>query len=87
MGMDPIKIGEFREYLRVTRALLHGEEIDYTLNDEARDTKFSHADDGFINVESPLPIYLAADGPLALQAADFLRGMAGFVHIINQKHY
>ena len=69
MGMDPIKIGEFREYLRVTRALLHGEEIDYTLNGETRDIKFLHPDDGFINVESPVPIYVAADGPLALKAA------------------
>ena len=69
MGMDPIKIGEFREYLRVTRALLHGEEIDYTLNGETRDIKFLLPDDGFINVESPVPIYVAADGPLALQAA------------------
>ena len=69
MGMDPIKVGEFSEYLRVTRALLHGEEIDYTLNGKTRDIKFLHPDDGFINVESPVPIYVAADGPLALQAA------------------
>ena len=69
MGMDPIKIGEFKEYLRVTRALLQGEEVDYTLNGETRAIKFLHADDGFINVENKIPIYVAADGPLALKAA------------------
>ena len=86
MGMDPIKIGEFREYLRVTRALLHGKEIDYTLNGETRDIKFLHQDDGFINVESPVPIYVAADGLLLCKPQVFT-GMVEFVHIINQKRY
>ena len=31
MGKDPVKAGAFREYLRVLRALLHGEEVDYAL--------------------------------------------------------
>src|SRR5215468_12102040 len=29
MGMDPMKIREFREYLRVVRGLLSGGEVDY----------------------------------------------------------
>ena len=32
MGMDPFKIGQFKEYFRVTRALLHGEEVDFNLD-------------------------------------------------------
>ncbi len=28
MGQDPMKAGAFREYLRVLRALLHGEEVE-----------------------------------------------------------
>src|SRR5215475_2549020 len=31
MGMDPVKAGAFREYMRVLRALLHGEEVDFAL--------------------------------------------------------
>ena len=68
MGMDPMKVGKFREYLRVVRALLHGEEVDFTFNGETRDIRFLHPDRGFINVEEPVPLYVAADGPLALKA-------------------
>ena len=32
MGMDPMKSRDFREYLRVVRTLLTGEEVEYTLN-------------------------------------------------------
>lgn len=69
MGKDPMKAGAFRDYLRVLRALLHGEEVDYPLNGETNDIRFLHPRDGFINVEQPVPIYVAADGPLALKSA------------------
>ena len=70
MGQDPMKAGAFREYLRVLRALLHGEEVDYELNGERQRRSASCiADRGFIDVEHPVPIYVAADGPLALKAA------------------
>ena len=72
MGKDPVKAGAFREYLRVLRALLHGEEVDYALGDGAQagertDIRFLHPDAGFIDVTHPVPIYVAADGPLALR--------------------
>ena len=71
MGKDPMKARDFREYLRVLRALLHGEEVDYALGDtdERTDIRFLHPDMGFINVERPVPIYVAADGPLGLKSA------------------
>jgi alkanesulfonate monooxygenase SsuD/methylene tetrahydromethanopterin reductase-like flavin-dependent oxidoreductase (luciferase family) len=73
MGQDPMKAGAFREYLRVLRALLHGEEVDYALDGaldgERREIRFLHPDRGFIDVAHPVPIYVAADGPLALKAA------------------
>ena len=73
MGKDPMKAGAFREYLRVLRALLHGEEVDYALDpapgSERHAIRFLHADRGFIDVDHPVPIYVAADGPLALKAA------------------
>lgn len=68
MGKDPMKAAAFREYLRIVRALLHGEEVDYKLDGESHDIRFLHPNDGFINVSEPVPIYVAADGPLALQA-------------------
>lgn len=70
MGKDPMRAREFREYLRVLRALLHGQEVDYALGDGSRtEIRFLHPDEGFIDVEHPVPIYVAADGPLALKAA------------------
>ena len=69
MGQDPMKAGAFREYLRVLRGLLHGEEVEYELNGERHEIRFLHADRGFIDVAHPVPIYVAADGPLALKTA------------------
>jgi alkanesulfonate monooxygenase SsuD/methylene tetrahydromethanopterin reductase-like flavin-dependent oxidoreductase (luciferase family) len=71
MGKDPVKAKAFREYLRVLRALLHGEEVDYVLgeSDARTEIRFLHPDRGFIDVAHPVPIYVAADGPLALKAA------------------
>src|SRR5229473_5387947 len=60
MGKDPMKAGAFREYLRVLRALLHGEEVDYDLLGERTDIRFLHLDRGFIDVEHAVPIYVAA---------------------------
>lgn len=68
MGQDPMKIGAFREYLRVVRTLLHGEEVAYTLDGRTREIRFLHPKDGFVDVEHPVPLYVAADGPLALKA-------------------
>jgi len=69
MGMGAVKAREFREYLRVVRALLHGEEVEYTLGGETRPIRFLHRELGFVNVSDPIPIYVAANGPLALKAA------------------
>jgi alkanesulfonate monooxygenase SsuD/methylene tetrahydromethanopterin reductase-like flavin-dependent oxidoreductase (luciferase family) len=69
MGMDPMKIRDFREYLRVVRTLLRGEEVEYTLGTETRAIRFLHLDLGFIDVEHEIPIYVAANGPLALRVA------------------
>jgi alkanesulfonate monooxygenase SsuD/methylene tetrahydromethanopterin reductase-like flavin-dependent oxidoreductase (luciferase family) len=69
MGKDPVKAAAFREYLRVLRALLHGEEVEYDLGGERSEVRFLHPDMGFIDVEHPVPIYVAADGPLALKTA------------------
>jgi alkanesulfonate monooxygenase SsuD/methylene tetrahydromethanopterin reductase-like flavin-dependent oxidoreductase (luciferase family) len=68
MGMDPMKISDFREYLRIVRTLLTGEEVEYTLNGVTRTIRFLHQDLGFLDLIHPIPLYLAANGPLALRA-------------------
>ena len=68
MGQDPMPIGEFREYLRVTRDLLTGQPVDYTYRGQTREIQFMHRDRHFINLDNHIPIYVAANGPLALKA-------------------
>src|SRR5689334_23924666 len=52
MGQDPMRTGEFREYLRVVRALLDGQAVDYTYRGKTREIKFLHLDRHFINLDS-----------------------------------
>lgn len=68
MGQDPIPASEFREYLRVTRALLRGEAVDYTYRGKTREIEFLHRDRKFVNLDNDIPIYVAANGPKACQA-------------------
>jgi alkanesulfonate monooxygenase SsuD/methylene tetrahydromethanopterin reductase-like flavin-dependent oxidoreductase (luciferase family) len=69
MGFDPMKPGDFREYLRVVRGLLNGEEVEYAQGGETRSIRFLHQELGFIDTAHRIPIYVAANGPLALKAA------------------
>lgn len=72
MGQDPTPIGEFREYLRVVRELLTGGEVEYTYRGKTRSIQFMHRDRYFINLDTSIPIYVAANGPLALKATGSL---------------
>ena len=69
MGLDPMPGRQFREYLRVVRGLLDGEEVEYTHRGETRAIRFLHRDLGFIDLEHRIPMYVAANGPIALGAA------------------
>lgn len=68
MGQDPMRVGEFREYLRVVRALLDGEAVDYTYRGNTREIQFLHRARKFIDIDNRIPIYVAANGPKALEA-------------------
>ncbi len=79
MGMEPMKIRDFREYLRVIKTLLSGEEVDYTRDGETRTIRFLHRDLGFINLDDTIPIYVAANAPRALKAVgEFGDGLVFF---------
>jgi alkanesulfonate monooxygenase SsuD/methylene tetrahydromethanopterin reductase-like flavin-dependent oxidoreductase (luciferase family) len=67
MGQHPMRIKDFREYLRVVRALLNGEAVEYTYGGRTREIQFLHRDRRYINLEQPIPIYVAANGPKACQ--------------------
>ena len=69
MGFNPMKPRDFHEYLRVVRGLLNGDEVEYTQEGETRNIRFLHQELGFIDTAHQIPIYVAANGPLALRAA------------------
>lgn len=68
MGQEPMPVGEFREYLRVVRGLLEGKAVDYTYRGKTREITFLHRDRYYVNLDQPIPIYVAANGPKALAA-------------------
>ena len=69
MGLPPMKPRAFRDYLRVVRGLLHGEEVEFTHDGVTRPIRFQNRDMGFIGFEPPVPIHVAANGPMALEIA------------------
>jgi len=67
MGLPPVPLNQLREHIQICRALLCGEEVRYRDGNRERWIKFLHPDHGYINLKDPIPIYLAANGPKALE--------------------
>ena len=83
MGQDPMPVKEFRDYLRVVRTLLKGQEVDYTYRDKTTAIAWQHHGGGFRNTFDEIPIYVAANGPLALRAAGAYGD--GLVSLFNEQ--
>jgi alkanesulfonate monooxygenase SsuD/methylene tetrahydromethanopterin reductase-like flavin-dependent oxidoreductase (luciferase family) len=67
MGLPPVPLGQVRSYIKMVRSLLHGEEVTYRDGKHERVIRFLHPHHGYINLQDQIPIYLAADGPKALE--------------------
>jgi len=65
LGHKPMRLGPFREYVKVVRALLAGREVDYTLDGETHPIRFQMREHHFIDLEHPIPLYIAGFGPRA----------------------
>jgi alkanesulfonate monooxygenase SsuD/methylene tetrahydromethanopterin reductase-like flavin-dependent oxidoreductase (luciferase family) len=65
LGQKPMRLAPFREYVQTVRALLRGEEVDYTLHGETRPIRFQMREHRFIDLDHPIPIYVAGFGPKA----------------------
>ena len=83
MGQDPLPIKEFREYLRVVRAMLNGEEVEFTYRGRTTPIVWQNHGTGFRNIEDPVPIYVAANGPRALRTAGMYGD--GLVSVFNEQ--
>ena len=65
LGQRPMKLAPFREYVRVVRGLLRGEEVEHTVDGETHRIRFQMREHRFVDVEHPIPVYIAAFGPKA----------------------
>jgi len=69
MGFDPVGPSEFRDYVRVVRELLRGGQAEFHWRGKSRHVEFMCRRLGVIDIEHKIPIYVAANGPRALQVA------------------
>lgn len=63
MGQAPLRLGEFRDYLRVLRALLRGEEVAHAWRGHSAPIAFQMQELGFLGLDPPVPIHVSAFGP------------------------
>lgn len=65
LGHKPMKLAPFAEYIRVVRALLRGDEVDYALAGETHPIRFQMREHRFIDLDHPINVYVAGFGPKA----------------------
>jgi alkanesulfonate monooxygenase SsuD/methylene tetrahydromethanopterin reductase-like flavin-dependent oxidoreductase (luciferase family) len=63
MGMEPMRVAAFAEYLRVVRALLRDEEVEYELDGRRHWIRFMQRDLDMVRLEPRIPMYVSAFGP------------------------
>lgn len=69
LGMPAARLSELKAHVEVCRGLLRGETVPYQEGDRHRMIRFLNPAGGWINVHDPVPIYVAASGPKALELA------------------
>ena len=69
MGQPPHRIADFDRYLETLAPLLRGDEAMFHVGEEARPIRHIMRDKGFVNFESPIPLYVSGFGPRSLGLA------------------
>jgi alkanesulfonate monooxygenase SsuD/methylene tetrahydromethanopterin reductase-like flavin-dependent oxidoreductase (luciferase family) len=69
IGQPPAAIAALEDYVRVVRALLAGEPVEYAHGKHSAEIQFLQLDRRYINLDVRIPIYLGANGPRALRLA------------------
>ncbi len=69
MGLPPVKQADFREQVRVIHDLLKNGEAIYTTEGQSHKIRYLHRERRFINLDDPIPFYVAANGPKTLALA------------------
>ena len=69
MGFPPQRIREFDRYLETLAPLLRGDEAMFRLGQEERPIRHIMPDDGFVNFQDRIPLYVSGFGPKSLGLA------------------
>lgn len=65
MGLGAVKLADMEEYIRVVQALWRGETVEMELEGKRHPIRLLNPDLGLVNVEDPIPLFIAASGPRA----------------------
>jgi 5,10-methylenetetrahydromethanopterin reductase len=80
MGLGAMRLTDVREYVRVVRALLAGETVEWDFEEKRRKIRFLNPEAGLIALEPQIPIHLSAFGPRGKAlAVEIAEGWMSFV--------
>lgn len=65
MGLGAVKLADMEEYIRIVQALWRGETVDIAIEGKTRPIRYLNPDLGLINIDDPMPLFIAASGPKA----------------------
>jgi alkanesulfonate monooxygenase SsuD/methylene tetrahydromethanopterin reductase-like flavin-dependent oxidoreductase (luciferase family) len=69
LGQKPSPLRAMRKYQALLRGLLDGDAVEYEHSDRCASIQFMNRDRHYVNLDSRIPIYIAANGPLAMALA------------------
>src|SRR5256886_6077254 len=83
MGLGPMKLAELREYVRVVRALLRGETVEWAFEGARRKIRFLNPEAGLVDIAHRIPLPLSAFAPRARAlTAEIADGWMNFVAVL-----
>ena len=65
MGLGAVKLSDMEDYIRVVQALWRRETVETEIEGKQRLIRFLNPELGLINLDDPMPLYIAASGPKA----------------------
>jgi 5,10-methylenetetrahydromethanopterin reductase len=65
MGLGAVRLDDMEEYIRIVQALWRGETVEMELEGKRRPIRMLNPELGLINMDDPIPLYIAASGPRA----------------------
>ncbi len=82
MGLGPMKLSDFREYLRVVQGLLRGETVEWECEGSRHKVRFLNPEFGMVNIKDPIPLHISAFAPKARRmTAEMADGWMTFMSV------